>query len=78
MKGHEGSVLVAVFSKNSRYIFSGGEDDEIIAFNAKTGEELTHVKDHLGDVMSICNSPDGKYIASGSRDKTIKVYLLQE
>jgi len=78
LKGHNGSVLVAVFSKNSRFVFSGGEDDEVIAFNAKTGEELTRVKDHWGDVMSICNSPGGEYIATGSRDKTIKVYLLQE
>ncbi|OHD56265.1 MAG: hypothetical protein A2Y33_00410 [Spirochaetes bacterium GWF1_51_8] len=78
LKGHMGNVLVAVFSKEGKYIFSGGEDDEIIAFNIESGQEVARLKDHWGDVMSLCVSPNGKYLASGSRDKTIKVYLVQE
>ena len=33
---------------------------------------------HSNTVLSVCFSPDGKFIASGSRDKTIKLWNLQE
>jgi WD40 repeat protein len=33
---------------------------------------------HSGTVSSICFSPDGCFLASGSRDKTIKVWDLQQ
>ncbi len=32
---------------------------------------------HQGSVKSIAFSPDGKYMASGSQDKTVKIWSLE-
>jgi WD40 repeat protein len=32
------------------------------------------LKGHQGSVLAVCFSPDGKLLASGSRDKTIKLW----
>ncbi len=37
-------------------------------------ESIKTLKGHKSDVTSVSYSPDGKYIASGSRDKTIKLW----
>ncbi len=76
LKGHTGSVLVAVFSKDDRYIISGGDDSTIYVFDIRKGEIVDQRKDHNGDVMSLDISTDGKFLASGSKDRTIKIWSI--
>lgn len=76
LSGHLGSVLVAIFSRDSKYIFSGGDDDEIYAFNIDKDEIVVKVREHWADVMTLAISPDGKYLASGSRDRSIKIWEI--
>ncbi len=76
LRGHLGSVLVAKFSPDSRYIFSGGDDNEIYVFDIEKGDIVTRVKDHWSHIMSLSVSPDGKFLASGSRDRTIKIWSI--
>ncbi len=74
LTGHIGSVLVARFSMDNRYVFSGGDDDEIYVFEVETGEVKERLQRHFGDIMTISVSRNGKYMASGSRDRKVKIW----
>lgn len=76
LKGHTGSVLVALFSFNDNYVISGGDDHTVYFFDLQSGEIVNQIKDHSGDIMTLSISPDGKYLATGSRDRTVKIWSI--
>ncbi len=76
LKGHIGSVLVALFSKDEKLIYSGGNDDMINVFDIEKGELIYKMREHLGDVMTLSLSSDDAFLASGSRDRTIKIWKI--
>ena len=43
-------------------------------YDARTGAEVTLLSGHQGDVLSIAYAPDGKTLASGGRDGTIRLW----
>jgi WD40 repeat protein len=43
-------------------------------WDAATGQETLSLKEHTGPVMSVAFSADGKRLASGSQDGTVKVW----
>jgi WD40 repeat protein/tRNA A-37 threonylcarbamoyl transferase component Bud32 len=53
-------------------------DGQVVkVWDAQTGKGLLTLKGHAGPVWSVAYSPDGKLIASGSRDGTAKVWDAQ-
>jgi WD40 repeat protein len=42
--------------------------------DAATGQQLATLEGHANVVSTVCFSPDGKTIASGSTDKTLKLW----
>lgn len=82
--GHNERVNCAVFSPDGRTIISGGEDNRIRIWDARTGKEIQEYHRHSNGIDTIVFSPDGKQfvtIASDSLniwDAESKQILLQK
>jgi WD40 repeat protein len=50
---------------------------ELVIWDAKSGQSLKTLKGHSDDVLSVCWSPDGKYLASGASDKTVRIWGVE-
>lgn len=61
-------IATAYDTKQKKQRFS------IKLWQVNDGKEIKELKGHEGSIYAISVSPDGKFIASASRDKTIKVW----
>lgn len=73
--GHTEAVLSLAVNQN--FLASGSTDKTIKIWNLDTGEEIITLKGHNNPVMSLSFSPDGKYLASISKDE-VKVWIIKE
>src|SRR5581483_10425433 len=64
------------WAQDSRCILAGRESGSILAWDSVTGECLLCSPRHQGKIADLALSPDGMRIASGSYDKTIRVWEL--
>jgi len=51
---------------------------EILIYNLMYGEEIGAIHAHFGPVNVVAFSPNGKMLASGSEDASVKVHKLEE
>jgi len=76
-------VLAAAFSPDGQYVATGegGKPTAIfgpgraIVWDASTGKPIGESMSHGGDVEDVAFSSDGKYLATGSRDRTARVWV---
>jgi WD40 repeat protein/tRNA A-37 threonylcarbamoyl transferase component Bud32 len=85
LKGHTGRLMegpgveiravqsVAVSKDDSR-IVSGGSDNTVRVWDARSGKELLTLKGHTNVVSSVVFSSDGGRIVSCSHDRTVRVW----
>ncbi|MBB6048456.1 c-type cytochrome domain-containing protein [Armatimonas rosea] len=67
-------VLTARFNTDETKIAAGGAEASVRCYDLKNGERLWSMSVHADWVTSVAFSGDGKYVASASRDHTVKVY----
>lgn len=85
LRGHKLAVTCLVISPDSKYIFSGSKDCSVIKWNlaskkkefvipgGRKGMEGKH-KGHTDHVLSMAISSNGKYLATGAKDKLIHIW----
>jgi WD40 repeat protein/serine/threonine protein kinase len=89
-KGHTSHVVSVAFSPDSTRLASSssltglcgpagdpGEPGEVKIWDSHSGQELLTLKGHRRFVNSVAFSPDGKRLATLSRDNTVKVWDAQ-
>ncbi|KAG8436127.1 hypothetical protein GDO86_007293 [Hymenochirus boettgeri] len=85
LRGHQGPITCLVISPDDSYVFTGSKDCSIIKWSicdgkkmhkipgGRKGSESTHVG-HTAHVLCMALSSDGKYLASGDRNKLIFIW----
>ena len=88
LKGHQGPVWSVCFSPDGRFLATGSRDRTAQLWklsplnkggqggNASGNQMMTILTGHQDAVTSVCFRPDGRFLATGSLDRTVRVWDL--
>ena len=75
-KGHTGLIQDIAITPNNRKLASLSQN-KIFVWDLETKQRTLILEGHSDTIMSLCISPDGRLIVSGSLDKTTKVWNIE-
>eukprot|EP00428_Durinskia_dybowskii_P073827 CAMPEP_0170402294 /NCGR_PEP_ID=MMETSP0117_2-20130122/25482_1 /TAXON_ID=400756 /ORGANISM="Durinskia baltica, Strain CSIRO CS-38" /LENGTH=491 /DNA_ID=CAMNT_0010659155 /DNA_START=52 /DNA_END=1527 /DNA_ORIENTATION=+ len=83
LSGHQGTVTCVALTKDECSVVSGSKDNSVIKWDVETGSKCelrprwnkeSEFQSCKGEVLSVAVTHDGRYIASGGRDNSVRIY----
>jgi WD40 repeat protein len=72
------SIRALVIDEANQKIYAGCSDNYVYVLNYKTLETLHKWEAHNNSVFTVCLSPDGKYLLTGSRDAHLNIWNIAD
>lgn len=75
LTGHTATVRFVAYSDKAKVAATSSYDGSIRLWNLETGKEVRTLAEHSGpdDLMSLCFSPDGKYLLAPAVDLSLRL-----
>ncbi|KAG9301750.1 hypothetical protein G9A89_003297 [Geosiphon pyriformis] len=74
LTGHESDVADIAWSHDNAWLASCGLDSLVFIWDGRTFEKIQKIEHHHGFVKGVAWDPVGKYLATQSDDKTLKLW----
>lgn len=72
LSGHTKGVLSLAYSKDGKYLVSGGQDSRVIVWDLTSSEgKIRWSLEHQAEVRAVAFSPDGKLVVSGDANNKL-------
>ena len=69
-------ILAVTATADGRYALSGGQEPNLRVWCLDTGRCLREAEGHSNWIHSLTIGPDARFVASGSRDKSVALWEL--